>query len=246
MPKISAYPAGGKVQDTDKFVLARAGNTYSALGSDVKGNETVTYITGGAGNWSPAASTRYFFVEVVGGGGAGGGCTGAAANLGLGSGGSAGGYAAKKYTAPLAASYAYSVGAAGVGVANAAGGDGGDTTFDTITGVGGKGGDVMASGSALAVVVAAVMAGGAGSGGDINIYGGPAGVGIRLSGSVGVSGRGGDSRYGVGAAPRVTNAAGFTGLSYGAGGGGAFQAGSAVNRAGGNGAAGIIIIHEFS
>lgn len=37
MTKISAYPAGGAVQDSDKFVIARGGVNYSVLGSDLGG-----------------------------------------------------------------------------------------------------------------------------------------------------------------------------------------------------------------
>lgn len=37
MPKISAYPAGGAVQDSDQFVINRGGTNYSVLGSDLGG-----------------------------------------------------------------------------------------------------------------------------------------------------------------------------------------------------------------
>lgn len=246
MPKISSYADGGAVQNTDKFIAARSGSNVSILGSEFQKNETITYLTSGSGNWSPAAATRYFIVELVGGGGAGGGCTGAASNCGLGSGGSGGGYACKKYDAPLAASYAYAVGAGGAGASNAAGNDGNNSTFDTITAAAGKGGSVLAIGTSAVTTLPATIAGGGAVGGDLNIPGGPCGAGIRLDGANGVSGAGGNSFLGTGGAPRRTNAASAAGSSYGSGGGGAFQAGSASARAGGNGANGIIIIHEFS
>jgi hypothetical protein len=91
--------------------------------------------------------------------------------------------------------------------------------------------------------------GGAGAttptGGTINTPGTSAGYGLRISGTVGVSGKGGDSPYGAGGAALTVAGAGSLGLGYGSGGGGALST-AGTNRAGGNGANGVIIITEYA
>lgn len=208
-------------------------------------NLTKTVITSGSGTFNLRAGTVMMEVELVGGGGGGGGANGAASNLGIGGGGSGGGYVRKFYTAP-SASYLYAVGPGGAGQSNDVGLSGTDTTFGALTGSGGLGGAVLASGLSLAIIGGVSgVGGGAATGGDINVPGGEVGVGIRLSGTAAVAGVGGSTPIGSGGVGRSVNAAGGPGQGYGSGGGGAYQAGSSSARAGGNGADGVIIIREY-
>lgn len=248
MSKISAYPDGGAIQATDKLVIARAGANKSITGDKVQATCLTTIYTAGSGNHVPAANTRFMEVELVGPGGGGGGADGGAGSSGCGGGGSGGGYVRKKYDAPLAASYAYAVGAGGTGGAagNNAGNPGtADTTFGTLTGSKGNGGGSMATGS-TAFTFANANLGGAAAGGDVNIPGGVGNPGIRYSASVVLPGVGGDSQLGAGGRPPVTSdAVGANGLGYGSGGAGA-GANSATDRAGGAGANGVIIVREYT
>lgn len=247
MAKISAYPDGGEVQSTDKFVIARSGNNKSILGDKLIPALKKTIYAAGAGNHVPDAATRYMEVEMIGGGGGGGGADGDAGTAGVGGGGGAGGYLRKLYTAPLAASYAYSVGAAGpAGAAgNHAGTAGGDTTFGALTAPGGNGGASVANGTTQ-VTVAGGGATAAPTGGDINIPGESGSSGYRLDGSTTFGGDGGHSMLGSrGRGAISASTTGVAAVGYGAGGGGG-RANNATDRAGGNGGGGIIIVREYS
>lgn len=247
MAKISAYPDGGEVQSTDKFVIARSGNNKSILGDKLIPALKKTIYTSGSGNHVPDASTRYMEVEMIGGGGGGGGADGDAGTAGIGGGGGAGAYLRKLYTAPLAASYAYAVGAFGAGGAagNNAGVAGGNTTFGALTAPGGNGGSSVANGTTQ-VTVAGGGASAAATGGDINIFGCAGSSGYRLDGATTFGGDGGPSPLGTrGRGATSASAVGAGAGVYGAGGGGA-RANSATDRAGGNGSAGVIIVKEYS
>lgn len=186
---------------------------------------------------------RALLVEGLGGGGAGGGAGDAAANeLSQGAGGGAGGYFRKLIT-NLLASYAMSIGIAGVGVLKGIGGNGGTTSFGSeCTATGGFGGNLLSSGTSPNA--SASGDGGTGTGGDIVGVGQGGQRGVRLGGSNGYGGHGGSSIYGSGGYGRGTNGGGGPASGFGSGGGGALAA-SANGFAGGNGRPGLINIWEF-
>jgi hypothetical protein len=190
-------------------------------------------------------------VECIGGGAGGGGSAGAASSGGAGGGGGAGAYCSKFIAAP-AASYPYAVGAAANGGAagNNAGTAGNATTFGTTGAQGNAPGGSAGAGSGAAAATPLSVAGGAGgavaTNGDINTKGSPGDCGIRINATILMSGRGGDSIFGGAGESKVVTSAGVAGGSPGAGGSGGCSVNAATNSAGGNGAAGTIIISEFA
>lgn len=190
--------------------------------------------------YTPTAGMVSCVVECVGGGGAGAYAKFDGMNIIFGGGGGAGGYTRKIYdAATIGASQAVGVGAGGAGdtTANPAN-SGGDTTFLGMTAGGGAGSPDKAT-------PAYYGAGGSASGGDINVPG-QAGT-IALQASVDLSGMGGSGLYGSGGAAQApigaSNQVGNNGTGYGSGGGGAVS--NTVNKEGGDGADGVVIVTEF-
>lgn len=207
---------------------------------------TQTFTAGGT--YTPTSGAVSIIVEVVGGGGAGGGsaATGAGQISG-GAGGGAGGYA--KGVLAAGGGGAVTVGAGGTGVSGAAGNAGGTSSYGTVSATGGAGGNVGAAGT---TTTAAGGAGGVGSGGSIvNLPGGDGGTISVGAASPGVAGTGGSGFMGQGAialglAVGSSSLAGVAGKNYGGGGGGGRSGQSVAANAGGNGAPGIVLIHEYT
>src|SRR5207249_3667914 len=87
-------------------------------------------------------------------------------------------------------------------------------------------------------------AGGTASSGDSNVRGGSGGAAIRLSGTVGITGVGGESVFAPNTEQYNSGATGGpNGYSYGGGGGGAFTNGAA--QAGGSGNSGAVFVVEY-
>jgi hypothetical protein len=222
--------------------------TLTATGNNVEGILLgVRYLTTGT-SYTPTTGTTKINMILVGAGGGGGGVTGAASSIGAGGGGGAGAILQKYVAVSSGTSYTYAIGTAGTAGANTggAGGTGGVTSI-TIAGTtysanGGGGGLGQATGTALALATGGSA--GTGSNGDLNGGGQNGDNGVRLSGTVGISGGGGTSYYGTGGAPLSSAAAGNNATGYGAGGGGALSTANAA-RAGGLGSPGIIIIYEY-
>jgi hypothetical protein len=200
--------------------------------------------------YSPTNGTTRIKAILIGAGGGGGGCStgigqGAAA-AGGGSGSECIVFIENIATGP----YTIAIGAGGAGGTNAggAGATGGTTSLNinavTYTALGGFGGAGMTAGT-----VTAVSAGGAGGGsptnGLINKRGVVGEAGNRESGTVGHSGRGGDSLFGSGGSGRTTGGVGNPGLSFGGGGGGALTLNNSAASLGGAGSAGCIYIEEY-
>jgi len=206
------------------------------------------FKTGTAATYTKPANVTSILVQMVGGGGAGGGAAAGASGVAAGGGGGGGGYV-EKFIAAASNTYTYTVGAGGtVGTAgNNPGNDGGNTTFSGLTdaAIGGSGGNGMASTSTVAAKTSL-----GGLGGDVNptdtlaISGGAGQTGIVTLG-VGASGSGGYSQFGSASLPRAVSAAGVVGVGFGSGGSGGFTL-TATDRSGGAGAAGLIIVWEFS
>nr|WP_314522361.1 hypothetical protein [uncultured Lelliottia sp.] len=230
----------------------------AAFAESVKGRLLNVKVFTSSGTYSPTAGTKSIVVECQGGGGGGGAAviTGTAAALSAGSGGAAGSYAKGRFT-NIGNSYPVIVGDGGAG----------STSTGTLGGAGGTsslGGLISASGGYGATSIpegnTPFIANGAGQslpGGTFvtggNIVASPGqntgGEAFRLSASIGSGGYGQASIFGGGGnAAKSANQPGTNGVGYGAGGGGARVAGTvtATAYAGGNGAAGVVIVWEYS
>lgn len=195
--------------------------------------------TPGPGTYNVPAGVRALKIIAIGGGGAGGGAAAPSPNqMTVGGGGGSGAVVVKFIAAP-AASYSYSVGAAGVGIIGAAGSNGGNSVIDGMTAGGGGGGATLASGNDIAAVNGGAP--GAPSGTyDFAMGSEPGGRGFRLgdplAGADGLPGLGGGGSFG-------RSPYGAAGSGFGAGGYGSVSIVSA--QAGYNGAPGAIIIEEY-
>jgi hypothetical protein len=163
--------------------------------------------------WQNAVVTGSASVQslAVGGGGSGGGSTGG--------GGGAGGFVYNASTSITTGNYPIVVGAGGAGTAQQSPGlDGGDSSFNGITAIGGGGGGYSTGTPA----------------GSPGLSGGSGGGGQNYNGAtVGASGASGNGIYGQG------NSGGLLGVAAGSGGGGAGGLGSAGTTTSQGGAGGI-------
>lgn len=253
---IGGYPQGA-------IVIANSGNTLYLNTVD----DNTTNPNSGGANWVPLvvqASSQYLMgapqyitsnqtystptgcraldVIVVGAGGAGGGAaTPAVGHIKFGGGGGAGGLARKLIVGPNS-SYAVTVGVRGTG-GTGAGPNGGTSSFGSeCSATGGTGGSTF---DATGFFFSNNAAGGAGSNGDLNLEGGPGGLGICGVDSVviGRGGVGGSGPYSSGGLGGSNAGGGLGAGGYGGGGGGAannLDAGPNIN--GGNGSSGIVIV----
>lgn len=202
-------------------------------------------ITSGTTWTSPSTITTSTLLKItlVGGGGGGGGVSSAADAV---AGGGAGGSIGILYVSGLSPSIAYTItiGAFGAGGANtgANGGNGGQTSIiigaTTYTAAGGSGGTGSTAAAAAAAPGGAV--GNAATNCTINASGEGGGIGLSISGTVGVSGKGGNS-FSPGA-PGSSVAATVGQSPSGIGGGGSGACGLGTAKAGGGAAPGAIII----
>jgi hypothetical protein len=210
---------------------------------------SVTVHTSGTTH-TTAADTNTIKVYVVAGGGQGGGGLGGSSTASAGGGGAAGGYAEKTFAVSPNTAYTYAIGAGGsTSTGQTTGQTGGNSTFavgaTTVTAFGGLGGS---GGGAQASTVLTVLGGAApaiSTNGDVNGSGDPGSPGIRLSGTIAVSGNGGSCPFGAGGVGVITDVAGNVSIGFGGGGGGATSL-TAANRNGGAGTGGIIIVEEYS
>lgn len=216
------------------------------------------YESGVGVTHSMNAATVRAVVTVVGGGGGGGGVEGAAGiGHGVGGGGGSGAYLILDITSNLG-SHALTVGTGGAGNSGLAGSNGNSSTFHdgvaTRTAAGGSGGAAQSLDTTTAVVSAGLGASRPSSGGAVvDRCGGNAGwPGWRLAleglplGGGGTGGAGPWGGAGLGLDSNNSPGNGVAATGYGAGGGGAYSTGSATDRSGGAGFAGVIIVEEYS
>lgn len=215
---------------------------------------TITEIFSGTTSYTPTTGVRALFIECIGGGGAGGGVATAITNAGAAGGGGGGAYSCTWNITNVSGTHTVAVGAGGTAGAAGAnpGGVGGDTDFKDTAGTsictakGGLGGlaDTVA---AIHVGGLSVAGGAAASGvGDLKIDGGVSGTGLALAAAQAVSGSGGASHFGSGAASRKTQGAGVAAGVYGGGGSGGCILSGGASVAGGAGGAGLIRVWEFA
>jgi len=214
------------------LTLGNSGDTVTGAGGI---HQQLFYTTStSAGGYSPATGVTKIMVEILGGGGAGSRYTSDGPKV---NGGAGAGYVKKWFTVVATDTMTITIGAAGTHTQNTneAGGNGGDTTFASVSGTsfttltagGGGGGSISNYVPGVA---------GTATGGDFNIIGDP---GRTMN--VGSS-QGGNSPYGYGGSARSNEAQSLhaNGTGYGSGGGGGADGGNA-----GLGAAGLCIITEY-
>lgn len=219
----------------------------------VLSNQSPIVYMSGTPTWTKPANLAYLIVEVVGGGGGGGGVGGTnASNAGSGGPGGGGGYAKKKIpAAALGSTVLVTVGSGGTGATAGTndGNPGGTSGFGSFcSGTGGTQGIGQAATTTVLINGGPSGDGGNGFGGDINI-GGSAGIpAIILSVVRVMAGQGGASFLGGSAFPSTvatTDEDGVAGKMYGGGATGGRSTSTAVDRAGGSGANGVVIIWEY-
>ncbi len=187
--------------------------------------------------WTKPPGLKYIVVEMVGGGGGGGGCY----NYGGGA-GAAGGYCKKIINeTELGATEIITIGIGGHGGTPQSRGENGETSSFGIhcSASGGEGGNAQTS------IISATdgSSGGVGVNGDINLHG-------NNSGGATGSGQplycGASSFFGAGAVSVASNSSrdGYSATGFGSGGSGG-NGYSSVNKNGGDGSSGILIITEF-
>ena len=194
--------------------------------------------------WTCPAGITQISIEAWGGGGAGGGATGFPSA----GGGGAGGAYVKNTTLTVTPGSSYNITVGGTKLGTTGGAQNGNPSSFALTAtpavllinaVGGNGGVVSSSNNTSVVGGAAVATGNIG-GTTSNIYGSAGLAGTGTAGSRG--GNGGASGGGaIGAAGSTSDANGAAGSTFGAGGAGG-KSSTSTDRAGGNGAAGQIII----
>ncbi len=211
--------------------------TQGAAANPIWANGSANQLFTSSGTFTAPSGITKVYLTMSGGGGSGGG----AQENGVGHNGGGGSSAAYlinfPYTVTPGNDYTVTIGAGGAGVASS-GTDGGNTTFDTITVLGGKKGVSGTDG-----------AGGAAVGGFAGTTYVPAAnfsftstAGTAGSGSS-VSGSGASSPFGKGGVGQNGgNAAGGNASGYGAGGGGAADNNDNTSRAGGDGSGGFILV----
>jgi hypothetical protein len=207
--------------------------------------ETIYFTSSGTFSKASYPWLRAVKVKMVGGGGGGSDAqiTGGS-QVSVGGGGGGGAYCEKFYTdiASLASSITVTVGTGGT-----PGNSGGTSSFVSMSANGGATGNAMGSGN-LSFYYSNPGLGGAASGGDINIEGfagipGEAWAYDRVQCSTGgetlLSGR---TIQGV----NTTGTTGANGVLYGGGGSSAANGQNQSARAGGTGAAGIVILELYA
>lgn len=188
--------------------------------------------------YTPTAGTKAIKVTLVGGGGGGGGCQASATSSTFSGGGGGAGATVIAWITSPASSYSVTIGTGGAGgVGAAAGSAGGNSVFGSLTAGGGGGA------SRTSATNTPGGAGGTATGGLVNIRGGDGSDG--QTGTYFVTGNGSSSYMGGGG--RAGAGGGIAGKAPGSGGGGAYDTAlSGTSYTGGAGAAGILIVEEYS
>lgn len=212
-------------------------------GSTTGAFTSVNFVTiTSTSTYTPPSNLLFAIVECVGGGGGSAGipATGGA-QTGVANAGGGGGYTKKVYNrAALLPNVSVTIGSAGTAGAAGAnnGGNGGNTTFLGMTASGGNGGPTVAVGAGP---IGFGTAGGAASGGDINIPGSSTNLFCYVLTAPSSSIAMGYS----GTSPYSSHVLQTAGNGYGGGGGQNYINQSTAATAGYAGSAGVVFITEF-
>lgn len=206
----------------------------------------VSVLTSGT-SYVPTTGTKNILIEMVGGGGGGAPISRNATStrISISSGGGGGAYL-KTYITNVSSStsYTYSIGAAGSGT----GTSGGNTTITilgtTYTAQGGTVGVALNNNNGAGFSETANSAV-ASNGNILNRAGEIGNIATAISNTVGCSGSGGNTPFGIGGSYSKIVGVGENGSGYGSGGAGAFATATSVSFNGGNGTLGVIIIYEY-
>jgi len=233
--------------DPDYFTVDGSGRLTMKPGS-MGYQDTVIFSTPGNFQFKKAdyPNLARVRVRVQAGGGGSAGADADPSEVIVRQGGAGGGYAETTVEASaLGAVETVVVGAGGTGgtAGNVPGQDGGGSSFGGwATALGGAGSDTLQTSGTAIDVTSGVSAPLAGIG-DIAIGGGAGGGAIRLSGTRGLSGAGGDSHWGHGGRELSFQSAGNQPRGFGAGASGAMSTGGAV--AGADGSRGFVIVELY-
>jgi hypothetical protein len=238
--------------DLTVTIPATAGTLLTNNSTGYRYVQTLYFTSSGTFTKATYSWLRAIRVRCVGGGGGGGGVTATAAGDFVASGGGGGGGYAESFItdiAGLASSVTVTRGAGGNGGAAGAnaGASGGNSSFGSaVIGNGAAGGSGQVAYSFWLVSTGGV--GGEGTG-DLVIKGGSGMSGNNVNTNGGYGGTGGATVLGMTALPAIawqSSVAGTNGNLYGTGGSGAASTQSSTAKAGGNGAAGIVIVDLFA
>lgn len=208
-------------------------------------------VISATGVYTPTAGTKVAVGEGVGGGGAGGGTPTAAAAATAASGGAAGSYGRFVVFNPVPVTI--TIGAKGLGVANAAGGNGGQTSYGALAVFPGGGGAPVAGTASTPAVTASGGLPSAAPTGSALLISFPGAVGATpgyvLSATSAIAGGGGASQFGSPGGTSARNGTvavdGANATGYGAGGGGAIGINNGATTKGGDGSPGVVVIVEY-
>lgn len=203
----------------------------------------------------PARSAQLFVVEMVGGGGGGGGAAATGAGeAAAGGGGASGTYLRFSCDFAYLNGAAYAVGAGGGGGSGTGGGtNGSNTTFGAATAPGGGGGGGGTITAVASIMIAQGIQGATPTAAGSNVLvvsrGALGMYGIVLTDATGPTaqqgGLGGNSHFGGGGQNTGTGN-GSAGVGPGSGGSAGANAPSGASRSGGAGAAGTILVYQYS
>jgi hypothetical protein len=190
------------------------------------------FLTSGVYTYTPTPGTKFIIVELMGGGGASGAIQETTSDeTSAGGGGGTGAYARKRITSGFIGAPVV-VGAAGAGIANAAGGNGGTSSVGSfVSANGGSGGGIAGpTGSSSTYFASQGLGGAEGISGDFS--------------SAGIAGFPAQVIAGSGIPLSLTQS--VLGGSFGFGGSPISAPPSTAGRPGNPGGGGAVIVHEYS
>jgi len=233
-----------------KLISGSTGVMTVTRSTKIDGPTTQVFTTAGAATWTKPAGCRRVKVTLTGGGGQGGGANRDVTNGSVGAGGGAGATLIKYLDVTSIATSTLTIGAGGVG-GTGSGSNGTSSVWsdgtNTLTATVGNGGGNAISASNYATANAGNSS--TCTGGDINVPGAAGHRGwMDPVEAMFFSGQGGASFWGGGGenvAAGTGESAGQNGVAYGSGGSGAAAASTGIDKAGGNGGDGIIVVEEF-